>query len=335
MMAHFYLAFPRLRRRRAIFVAAGMLFQTMALVLLVLLGADGVAADTPPAAERLSLTTSDGVSLAAWYYPVAGETVPRATVIVVHDLGGSHETIEPFSRGLQAAGYAVVAPDLRGHGGSVASTGAANRAGGLDANSLRRPDMLAIAASAGGRIRDQAQARGDLETVYRWVEEQAETGTLKSDRLCIVGCGEGGTLATLWTVADASWPPTTRGAQGGRVRAIVLISPAWVAKGGVSILPALKTDVFRRRLPILLLSGSHDTDAKKLTEQFKALRPKEWMVQGPGQVREQADGLAKSADASIFCMHADSPLSADKLASDATAKAPGIVASFFDLVLDR
>lgn len=294
-----------------------------------------VAAEEPPPSERLSLTTSDGVSLAAWYYPVAGNAKAKATVILVHDLHGSHETVEPLSRGLQAAGYAVVAPDLRGHGASVSSVFPGGRGGSLDAKSFKKPDMLAIAASSGGRIRDQAQARGDLETVHRWIQEQANTGALAVDRLCVVGCGEGGTLGALWTVADASWPPTTRGPQGAHVRAIVLISPVISATGGVSILPAMKTDVFRRTLPILLLAGTSDRDAKKLTDQLKGLRPKEWIVQGPGQRKEQADGVETAADASLFCMHAESPLSSDKLATDAAAKAPLIVVGFLDMVLSR
>lgn len=300
-----------------------------------LLGPRVSTADDPTPSERLSLTTTDGVALAAWYYPVAGEAAPKATVIVIHELEGSHETVEPLARGLQAAGYAVVAPDLRGHGASTSIVLPGGRSSDLDAKSLRRPDLLAIAASSGGRIRAQALARGDLETVFRWIEEQADAGVLSADRVCVVGCGEGGTLAALWTAADAAWPPTTRGPQGGHVKAVVLISPVISAKGGVSMLPALRTDLFRRSLPILLLAGSSDRDAKKLTDQLKGLRPKEWIVQGPGQQKDQADGVEKAADASIFSMYADSPLSGDKLASDAAAKVPTIVAGFLDLVLNR
>jgi dienelactone hydrolase len=316
-------------RRWAIFMAALMLFVACGSRPALL------AADGPPPPERLALTTTDGVALAAWYYPVAGDAAPKATVIVIHDLEGSHATVEPLSRGLQAAGYAVVAPDLRGHGESVSITMPGGRTGSLDAKSLRKPDMLAIAASSGGRIRDQARARGDLETVYRWIEQQSREGVLSVDRLCVVGCGEGGTLGALWTVADAFWPPTTSGPQGGCVKAIALVSPAWLAKGGVSILPALKAEVFRRSLPILLLSGSSDQDAKKLTDQLKGMRPKEWLIQGPGQRKEQADGIEKAADASIICMHAESPLSSEKLATDTAAKVPAIIVAFLDLVLRR
>lgn len=318
---------------RPLLSLAGM--SVVATILATRPGLPTMAADPPAPAERLSLTTTDGIALAAWYYPVAADAKPKATAIVIHDLAGSHETVEPLSRGLQAAGYAVVAPDLRGHGASTASVLPRGRGGDLDAKSLRKPDMLAIVASSGGRIRDQALARGDLETVHRWIEGQAGAGLLSIDRLCVVGCGEGGTLGALWTVADASWPPTTRGPQGGHVKALVLISPALSAKGGVSILPALKTNAFRHGLPILLLAGSRDRDAKTLTDQFKGLRPKEWIVQGPGQRKEQADGVEKAADASIFCMHADSPLSSDELAGDAAARVPTIVTGFLDLVLDR
>lgn len=331
-MPSFFASLPRPWRPASVLLIAVTIFATG--------GADCggralSAAEEPLPSERLSLTTSDGVALAAWYYPVAGDAKVKATVIVIHDLQGSHETVEPLSRGLQAAGYAVVAPDLRGHGASVSSVLPGGRSGDLDAKSFKKPDMLAIAASSGGRIRDQAQARGDLETVHRWIQEQANAGALAADRLCVVGCGEGGTLGALWTVADASWPPTTRGPQGAHVRAIVLISPVISATGGVSILPAMKTDVFRRTLPILLLAGSGDRDAKKLTDQFKGLRPKEWIVQGPGQRKEKADGVETAADASLFCMHADSPLSGDKLASDLSAKAAAMVVGFFDMVLSR
>ena len=298
-------------------------------------GPGKAAAEGPPPAEELSLTTSDGVAIAAWYYPVADEGKPKATVIVIHDLDGSHETIAPLSIGLQREGYAVVAPDLRGHGASTERVGGAGRGGTIDGGSLRKPDLLAIAASGGGRIREQATARGDIEAIHGWIKKQSDSGMLDADRVCVVGSGAGGTLGALWTVADAEWPPTTSGPQGRTVRAIALVSPALSAKGGVSIQPAIKSDVFRRTLPILLMAGNNDPDAKKLTDQLKGVRPKEWLVRGPGQKRDQAEGVEKPADASIFCMHADSPLSGDTLASDATARAGTIIAQFFDIALER
>ncbi|MFM7034967.1 MAG: alpha/beta hydrolase [Planctomycetia bacterium] len=285
----------------------------------------------PLPAKKLALTTSDGVSLAAWYYPAGEGTSPKATVIVVHDLEGSHESVEPLSKSLQQSGYAVVAPDLRGHGASTSRIGPAGRGGELDAASLRKADLLAIAASAGGRIRDHATARGDLEAVYGWIKDQSES--LDANRLCIVGSGAGGTLTMLWTIADAAWPPTTKGPQGGHVRAIAMISPEWMVKGGISITPAIKANPIGRTLPIMLISGSSDKDARKITDQLKSMRPKQWIVQGPGEKREIADGLEKTSDASVFCIHAASPLSADKLAGDTESRIPTMVTAFLDLAM--
>lgn len=294
-------------------------------------GAIAAAENGPLPAKKLSLTTSDGVSLAAWYYPAGEGTSPKATVIVVHDLEGSHESVEPLSKSLQQAGYAVVAPDLRGHGASTSRIGAGGRGGELDAGSLRKADLLAIAASTGGRIRDQATARGDLEAVHGWIKDQSES--LDINRLCIVGSGAGATLAMLWTVADTAWPPTTKGPQGGHVRAIAMISPEWTVKGGISITPAIKANPISRTLPIMLLSGSSDKDARKLTDQLKSMRPRQWIVQGPGEKREMAEGVEKTSDASVFCIHAASPLSADKLAGDTESRIPTMVTAFFDLAM--
>ncbi|NBW88060.1 MAG: hypothetical protein EBR23_14840, partial [Planctomycetia bacterium] len=84
-----------------------------------------VAADPVPAAagkenapQELLLETSDGVAIAAWYYPLPKDAASLGTVILIHDIDGSHRTVEPLAKALQAAGCAVVAPDLRGHGAS-------------------------------------------------------------------------------------------------------------------------------------------------------------------------------------------------------------------------
>ena len=42
----------------------------------------------PDAAEKLTLETSDGVTVAAWYYPIPKDARPIGAVILVHDLGG-------------------------------------------------------------------------------------------------------------------------------------------------------------------------------------------------------------------------------------------------------
>lgn len=292
--------------------------------------ADAPPAAEPPAPEQLDLRTSDGVELAAWYYAVAGDEKPLGTVILVHDLDGSHKSVEPLATGLQGLGYAVVAPDLRGHG---ASTKLEAQDASIEAKALRKNDLLAIAASTGGRVREQASLRGDLEAVRGWIKRQAEADTLDMKRLCVVGCGGGGTLAALWTLADYSWPPTTSGAQGRQVRGLALISPVWTVKG-VSLAPALKADALRREVPILIVSGKNDRDGLRLVDQFKGLRPKEWFIQEPGNKTQTADGLEAPTDATLFSVQLDTTLSADALAADESTNAAAVVATFLGIALD-
>jgi pimeloyl-ACP methyl ester carboxylesterase len=69
--------------------------------------------------EEVELRTADGVRLAATAWP-AGDTQPDASVVVAHGLTitKDHPTVVAVSEALAAAGYAVIAYDGRGHGGS-------------------------------------------------------------------------------------------------------------------------------------------------------------------------------------------------------------------------
>ena len=179
-----------------------------------------------------SARTSDGVDLAIWYYPSATDEA-LATVILVHDLAGSHATLEPLAIGLQAAGLSVVAPDLRGHGDSTKREWPGGRTDTLKADRLLKADLEAVAVSQGGRVREQARLRGDLETVYAWIRRTAKSDKLlDATRLCMVGSGLGGTLASLWTAADAAWPPLASGPPGRQRAGLVPDQPCVFPQGG-------------------------------------------------------------------------------------------------------
>lgn len=232
------------------------------------------AAQPSPGPERpreLRLETSDGVPLAAWYYRIPKDADPRATVILLHDLGGSHASVEPLAKALQAAGYAVVAPDLRGHGASLARGASDEDAWKL----LKARDFEAMAASVGGRIRKQADARGDVETVSEWITEQRGLPGGKDEfpeALYVVGSGLGASVAAAWAVADAAWPDATTGPQGHGVRGLVLVSPGMATKG-FALAPILARAPFNRDMNVLILAGADDRDAAKAYDVLKRLRP--------------------------------------------------------------
>jgi len=285
--------------------------------------------------EELRLETSEGIPIAAWYYPPAKDVKAAATVILVHDLEGSHKTVESLARGLQRAGCAVVAPDLRGHGASGFRPAGQPGTGSGEHRTLRKPDLEAIAAATGGRLRDQSAMRGEIEAVRNWIRQRSDGNALDIDRLCVVGCGLGGTLAAMWSAADWNWPPTTSGPQGQQVRAIVLVSPVWATKGVSMSLP-LTSDAIQHRIPILLLAGRADRDATRLFDQIKRYRPSAWFLQRAGQQPpEKAKELADPAAATAFLIQVDTSLSADKLANDPDLNAADKIRTFISLALTQ
>ncbi|MEI6037644.1 MAG: alpha/beta fold hydrolase [Planctomycetota bacterium] len=286
------------------------------------------------AVEELSLETSDGVRLVAWYYRVNEDTKPLATVILLHDLEGSHKSVEPLATALQEAGYAVIAPDLRGHGASTRRVWANGKEEEIVAKAFKKTDLELMAATTGGRMRDQAGIVGDIETVRNCIQRKSVDGELDINQLCVVGCGTGATLAALWTTADAAWPPLVSGPQGQQVRALVLVSPIWATKG-LSISPALSSDILKREMPIMVIAEADNRDATRLFDQLKRQRPQDWFEQRLDQPFAKAPKLEKPADATLFYMQLDSTLSGDKLAADSTAGIASRVQTFLSLVLSR
>jgi dienelactone hydrolase len=289
-----------------------------------------------PAAEEITLETSDGIRVAAWFYPPPADAKTPAVVILIHDLGGSHLTVADLARSLQRAGSAVVAPDLRGHGETRlrAGAGTAGKGDAEAAQLLKKADYEAMAAAAGGRVRDQALHRGEIEAVRHWIKVQSDAGRLDIDRLCVVGSGFGGMLAALWTAADWNWPPTTNGPQGQQVRALVLVSPS-MSKRGLAMTGPLASEAIRFAVPVMVLAGTSDRDAGRLFDQFKRFRPKEWFTQRDGQPPEKPRELEDASDATAFYLQANTTLSGDKLATDATVNVAEKVKTFISLALAR
>jgi len=304
--------------------------------------ADIADAATGQAVEELRLETSDGIRIAAWYYPAPEAAKAAPTVILIHDLEGSHKTVDHLARSLQLAGCAVVAPDLRGHGGSgsrpSSPTVSGSKGDALEPRLLKKNDLESMAAATGGRVRDQSGLRGEIEAVRNWIKQKSDGGAVDIDRLCVVGCGLGGTLASMWTAADWNWPPTTAGPQGQQVRALVVISPVWATKG-ISMSVPLTSEGIQHVIPIMVVAGKSDRDAVRLFDQLKRFRPDQWFQQraalSPEKATEKARGLEDPADGTAFFIQIDTSLTADKLANDPALNVADQIKTFFALALAR
>lgn len=110
----------------------------------------------PEGFEEVTLTTSDGVELAAWYAP------PRngAALILAHGAGGSRESLRRQAEMLAARGFGVLSLDQRGHGRSSGRTNRLGWEGTRDARAatdylLAQPTVRRIGAlgySMGGEV---------------------------------------------------------------------------------------------------------------------------------------------------------------------------------------
>lgn len=78
------------------------------------------AARVVPAAEDVTLVTSDGLELGAWYVP-AVDTERSVTVLVANGNGGNRAARAPMAAELAAAGFDVLLFDYRGYGGNPGS----------------------------------------------------------------------------------------------------------------------------------------------------------------------------------------------------------------------
>jgi pimeloyl-ACP methyl ester carboxylesterase len=273
-------------------------------------------------AGTFDLETSDGVALRIWQYPAAAEPVV-ATVLLLHDLEGSHATVEDLSIALQAGGCHVIAPDLRGHGAStrLSHPSRAEKVAELEAKRLTSNDLRMMAATAGGNLRRQATLRGDIETVRNWLRNSPSIRAPGS-RLCVIGSGLGGTVGALWTAADWAWRPTTEGAQGQEVNALVLISPSWSVRG-LSLSPALQSPAIKQQIPIMLVAGDRSQEADRLFRILKVARPDAWFAQAADGTIQKSDAVKEPSDAHLFSFHIASTLSPDKLACSESGSTVG------------
>src|SRR5258706_10886462 len=93
-----------------------------------------------PEPENVSLETKDGVAIKATYYAslFKKKAVP---IIMLHGWEGNRGDYHVMAGVLQAQGYAVICPDLRGHGQSLKNKATG---GEFDLEKLKGPEIEKI-----------------------------------------------------------------------------------------------------------------------------------------------------------------------------------------------
>lgn len=174
----------------------------------------------PKKVSGAKLETADGVLLSATYYPGnrGKKTIP---VILLHDWNGERKDVLTLAEELQAAGCAVLVPDLRGHGKS-------NRV-------LVGPENTEeFKASKRLTVQDvEAVVGGDLPALKKFLMQQNNMGSLNIDKLCVGGVGYGGMMAAYF--ANADWNPMVKRkkakASQGDVKGFFIVGPPKNIKG--------------------------------------------------------------------------------------------------------
>lgn len=216
-------------------------------------------AKAPPPVD-VTLTTKDGVQLQATYYPSSAgrQAVP---VVMLHDFNETRAVFDPLARALQnpptpasptapqIASRAVLAVDLRGHGGSKFSQTADGSTVELESNRFQPGDFRAMVDL-------------DMEAVRSFLVEQNDIGQLNLNSLGLVGSGMGANVALLWAAKDWAAPPLPVRKQGQDVKALVLLSPRWNFNG-LMLRDPLRFPPIQRQLSVLLAYGAEDREVSK------------------------------------------------------------------------
>jgi pimeloyl-ACP methyl ester carboxylesterase len=180
----------------------------VAVVSLALLAGPAVAAET------VALRAADGTALsAAWYPP----SQPAPAIVLVHMLSRSHHEWDHAAEALNAAGFGVLAIDLRGHGGS----------GGSYADGL-------------GPMQQDVQAAVD------WLQSRPD---VSGGRVGIAGASLGASLAVNVAAADPAVRSVALLSPGGEYRGVRCEASMrkFADRGGAAMLVASSGDPYALR----------------------------------------------------------------------------------------
>jgi len=143
----------------------------------------------PAGATRVALTTSDGFTVAAYFYASKAKNAPG--VILLHQRGADKDSWKDLAPKLVEEGFAAIAIDLRGHGETVDPQG-------------RRPSLGSLKEA------DYAKMALDVAAAHDYLDKQPN---VNGNRIGIVGASIGANLGIIYAAGDR------------RVRTVVALSP--------------------------------------------------------------------------------------------------------------
>lgn len=161
--------------------------------------------------------TADWVQLTGLFYKgnANKQTIP---VLLIHDFGSNKESLASTAQKLSEAGYAVLVPDLRGHGESVVSWLYDYSAGG-ERPAIRKKDDYKVDAFTENDF--NAMRLYDGQLWYQFFAFLNNAEKLNIRRLVIIGFGRGGSIGASWLANDWQTP----GKKGRFAKELILVSP--------------------------------------------------------------------------------------------------------------
>lgn len=187
----------------------------------------------PEHAVNVSMRTSDGVTVAGWYWPakLAAKQKIAPGVLLLHMRGADKSSWDTLPETLRNEGYAVLAIDLRGHGETINGQGQRTA---LD--SLQDSDYQNMLLDVGAGM--------------AWLRSQKG---VDQERQGIIGASIGANLGILYAAQDR------------KVRTVVCLSPGLDYKS-LKPQPALKA--YDKR-PLYLLAAKGDRDSYSACETLR------------------------------------------------------------------
>ena len=201
--------------------------------------------DEIPEVEVVEITAKDGVQLRCLFY--AGtkgkESIP---VIMLHDWDNNRNQFADYAKQLQKSkGFAVIVPDLRGHGESTFTESGDQ----LDREKWKPSEIATIVA--------------DIEACKKFLVGKNNKGELNIDLLSVVAEGVTCYHACQWAVADWQYGYFGGVKQGSDVKSLALLGPQKSYRG-LNLTQVAKNELFTgpadSALSMMIMGNSDNGD---------------------------------------------------------------------------